>query len=307
MDQASVCSSDLSDGLSNDTFDIMRRGRQDLVQRDARAENQRIVSSRFGPAASMEFDFPTFPSAAPASQVSSSQCSRVTPATCSRVRKVNFGGRRVISERKQQAIDADDMRVRWWSKQDLEEIKQAAKETSLRLRRQAKERGCCVETAHKKTSLMLSHNFQELVKLSASSPDEDLRHWCARSDGRRGLERHACREYGSRRKDDVMNTRTAVFQEQERLRAEGFTAMDAPEAVAKVSREKSRRARTFSLFMGEADAQAVTTGFAQPSSKRCKVAHSNALPSLTKAIPACHAQSSVRRFPMDAPLLRSLA
>jgi hypothetical protein len=73
MDHASVCLSDLSDGLSNDTFDIMRRGRQDLVQRDARAENQRIVSSRFGPAASMEFDFPTFPSvssAAPASQVS---------------------------------------------------------------------------------------------------------------------------------------------------------------------------------------------------------------------------------------------
>jgi hypothetical protein len=150
-------------------------------------------------------------------------------------------------------------------------------------------------------------NAPHALQLSASSPDEDLRHWCARSDGHRGLERFACRQYGSRRKDYVMNTRTAFFQEQERLRATGVPAMDVPEAVAKVSREKSRRARTFSLFMGEADAQVVTTGFAQPSPKRCKVAHSNALPSLTKANPACHAQSSVRRFPMDAPLLRSLA
>jgi fumarate reductase subunit C len=44
---------------------------------------------------------------------------------------VNFGGRRVISERKQQAIDADDMRVPWWSQQDLEEIIMIDKATCL--------------------------------------------------------------------------------------------------------------------------------------------------------------------------------
>ena len=305
MDQASVCSNDLSDGLSNDTFEIRRRRRQDTVTIDARLLSENPIVSLQGDVA-----LPHLPtsSAAPAVLLSSTRFSRGAPGIRTKPRRnVNFGGSSVINDCQRVLVDADETHIRWWTQEDLEQIKQAAKEMSLRLRRQAQERGCVVETAHKKTTLMLTNNFQELVKLSPSSPDQDLLHWCARSDGRRGLERFASREYGAKRKDDVLNTRTAVFQEQDRLRAIGTNAAVEPEALAKVSREKSRRARTFSLFMGEADAQAVARGGTGPSSKRCKVAQSNSSRSLPKANPSYQVTKGGRGFPMDAPLLKSLA
>lgn len=250
MDLASLYSSDVSEALSNDTFAITRRGRQDML-----AES-RIVSRldplRSKPALEMTF--------LPSSSCISAPCSR---------RQVGFSGSKIINEGEAEAMSYDEMEARWWTQDDLEDIKQAAKALSLQLRRNAKDKGCYVESAHKKTSLMLANNFKELVKLSTSSPDQDLRHWCARNDGRRGLERFASKEYGRSRKDDVIYTRNTVFEEQSRQREnKNFDA----ELIAKVSKEKSRRARTFALFMGEADAQAVG-GSVRGSAKRSKLSH----------------------------------
>ncbi|CAB9515740.1 expressed unknown protein [Seminavis robusta] len=173
--------------------------------------------------------------------------------------KVSFDGPPCVineSTLAEECITHEDQVSRWWSQEDLDLIKQGAKKIITPLRKQAKEHGCFIETAHKKISLMLTNNFQELVKLGAASPDQDLRHWCARSDGRRGLERFACQEYGSMRQDDVAYTRKSVLEEQRRQRG-GFAKV-SPEAIANVSKTRSRRARTFSLFMGEADAQAAS-------------------------------------------------
>lgn len=217
----------------------------------------------------------------------SSKSPPVVVTSCSKTRRVNFGGSTVINEGLEESICDAEIQQRWWTPEDLDDIKRRAKEMSIRLRQQAKEKGCYIGMAHKKTSLMLTNNFPELVKLSPSSPDQDLGHWCARSDGRRGLERFASREYGICRKDDVLDARDAVFREQERQRksheqsSSSMVPLDA-ESMAKISKEKSRRSRTFSLFMGEADAQAAARMVAQErceqqkqpsSSKRSKAAH----------------------------------
>lgn len=244
MDLPSLCSTDLSEGLTNDTFELTRRGRQDVLM-ESRLDFPFPYETRNKPS-NNAFSFPMTPSSA-----------------SSLSRRVDFSGKLVINDNEHEIISEEDMASRWWSQSDLEEVKKGAKEMSLQLRRMAKERGCYVETAHKKTTLMLKNDFKELVKLSSSSPDQDLRHWCARSDGRRGLERFASKEFCNSRKDDVIDTRNTVFQEQERQRQ---LNVYLPEEIAKISKEKSRRARTFSLFMGEADAQEAVRGTS--SSKR---------------------------------------
>lgn len=218
-----------------------------------------------------------------------------TSGTCPR--RVAFAGAKVINEGEPESISEEEMAVRWWTQDGLDQIKQAAKEMSLHLRRISKEKGCYVETAHKKTSLMLANNFKELVKLSASSPDQDLRHWCARNDGRRGLERFACKEYCNSRKDDVIGARNMVFQEQKRQRTE---RVYKPDIIAKVSKEKTRRARTFALFLGEADAL-VARGSGRSSVKRSKVTHETPKRSRSKL-----SHDFTKSAAVDAPEVRPM-
>ncbi|CAB9522831.1 expressed unknown protein [Seminavis robusta] len=290
MDQASICSSDLShfsDGISNDTFDMVARGRQDMIMDDKLESSLLSMQSPRCASAFVCHNSSAVIGSAPLPCLVNDD-----GAPALKKRKVSFDGPPCVineSTLADESITQEDQVSRWWSQEDLDLIKQSAKEMSIRLRRQAKERGCFIETAHKKTSLMLTNNFRELVKLSPATPDQDLRHWCARSDGRRGLERFASREYGNMRKDDVADTRNSVLEEQKRQRC-GFAKV-SPEAIAKVSKLKSRRSRTFSLFMGEADAQAATARQvpSRNSSKRCKVSHPS---SVTAA---------------ETPLLRSAA
>ena len=284
MDTNSLCSSDFTasdmSGMSNDTFEITRRGRQDAMM-DSRLGG---YSSRYG-----------------RPDLSLPDPRRWSSGSSMGGRRVSFAGQKIINEGAYEVITEEEMEIRWWSQEDLDNIKKAAKEMSLKLRKLAKEKGCYVETAHKKTSLMLTNSFQELVKMSASSPDQDLRHWCVRSDGRRGLERFACREYGNTRKDDVISTRMAVFAEQDRQRKNNTYV---PENIAKVSKAHSRRSRTFSLFMGEADAQSTRSVTRTSSTKRVKGSHSSHQP---KQKQQRRVQSTSRGFAVEAPVLTSSA
>jgi len=158
-------------------------------------------------------------------------------------------------------FEADE---RWWTAEELDGVRQDARKQSQRLRQSSSEALCM---AHRKTTLILSGDFGNLVKLPPTSPDQDLQEWCAFNDGRRGLERFCSKVYHSFRRKDVQATRAAVLKEQECQR----TARDMdPEALAQVSRDASRRARNFALFFGGADAK--------ESNKRSRVIRRNAPP-----------------------------
>ena len=220
---------DPNDQLTNDSYELTRRARQDLI-RDSRLVCPRLVSPFSGRS---EMVFPVAPSTSASGPISppATKSFPSLPALASsssfKKRRVLFGGRKVINEGPEESISDGEVQRRWWTQNDLDEIKRRAKDLSIRLRQQAKQKGCYIELAHKKTSLMLTNNFPELVKLSPSSPDQDLKHWCARSDGRRGLERFASREYGLCRKDDVLDARDAVLQEQERQRQKKVYSVDS--------------------------------------------------------------------------------
>lgn len=147
----------------------------------------------------------------------------------------------------------EDIHDKWVNGQDLYNIKVDAKKLSGALRRISKERGtaCLVSIAHRKTTLMMRSDFKSLVKLSPSSPDEDLAVWCCCNDGRRGLERFVSSDYNVIRSSDVHNTRKIVLDEQERQR--DYCVRLDDETLGKVAREGSRRARTFARLMGVAD------------------------------------------------------
>lgn len=300
FDTSSLYSSDLS-GMSNDTFEITRRGRQDRVE-EGRLD--RISPRGYnGHHNDMNCD-PRWSSGS--ANHHHYRDSSSNSSNSSNRRRVSFGGQKIINEGAYEFISFEEMQIRWWSQEDLENIKRNAKEMSLKLRKLAKEKGCYVETAHKKTSLMLTNSFQELVKMSASSPDQDLRHWCARSDGRRGLERFASKEYGNTRKTDVIGTRNAIFHEQEKQRKRGIYS---PENIAKVSKANSRRSRTFSLFMGEADAQTVPRSApTRTSSKRAKApSHSPRESGQQPKQKQRRVPTPPRAFEVEAPVLTSSA
>jgi len=142
----------------------------------------------------------------------------------------------------------EDVQTKWYSNEDLAQIKFSAKELSNELRRSTSPQDTTLTIAHRKTSLMLKSDFKALVKLSPTTPDQDLIQWCSYTDGRRGLERFASRDYAVLRRNDISNTRKAVLQSVK----EGQDA----ETVAQLAREASRRARTFSRFFAAADADA---------------------------------------------------
>ena len=303
MDTNSLCSSDFTasdmSGMSNDTFEITRRGRQDVMMMEGRMQLDRNYLNRYSGTHPADVSFPGG---------NFSGQPRWSSGSSLRKRRVSFAGQKIINEGAQEVITVEEMEIRWWSQDDLDNIKKAAKEMSLKLRKLAKEKGCYVEVAHKKTTLMLTNSFQELVKMSASSPDQDLRHWCVRSDGRRGLERFACKEYGNTRKDDVIGTRMAVFQEQDKQRK---ARKYIPEAMAKVSKAHSRRSRTFSLFMGEADAQTATRNLerttSSSSSKRVKSSQQSPNQPKQKQQRVRQPAATSRGFQVEAPVLTSSA
>jgi hypothetical protein len=171
----------------------------------------------------------------------------------------------------------EDVRIKWWGFDELDDIKQGAKEASIVLRKTIAVRECSLTMAHRKTSLILASDFKALIRLSPSTPDKDLQGWCSFDDGRRGLERFASKDYSCLRRQDITNTRESVMEEQQRQKE---TRKRDPEVIARVARETSRRARTFALFFGEADAierlaiREPTFERRAPPRKRSKLAHS---------------------------------
>jgi hypothetical protein len=147
----------------------------------------------------------------------------------------------------------DDTTLRWYSMEELQRIKLQAKEDSNAIRQSSTSQDTSLCVAHRKTSLMLKSDFKSLVKLSPTTPDQDLSDWCSFDDGRRGLERFASRDYAALRRSDIHTTRTSVIDEYARQR--NMQNVDH-EAVANLARESSRRSRTFARFFAEADAGA---------------------------------------------------
>ena len=183
------------------------------------------------------------------------QLSKLVSAPSSR-RKVRFNREHntVINPQREYYTD-EDVQIKWWSADDLHDMRQQARTLSTLLRRNAKFQDCVLTTAHRKITLMLASDFHSLIKLSPSSPDQDLAMWCSEEDGRRGLERFASKVYSAFRRSDVNNTRRAVISEQSRQR---FQQQLNPEAIAQIARDCSRRARSFAQFFGGADASQTT-------------------------------------------------
>jgi len=150
----------------------------------------------------------------------------------------------------------EDVQIKWYSNEDLAQIKLNAKELSNELRRSTSPQDASLTEAHRKTTLMLKSDFKKLIKLSPSTPDQDLTNWCSYNDGRRGLERFACRDYTMLRRNDIANTRQAVL--------EGSRSKKTPESIAQDAREASRRARTFARFFAAADSEAAKTPAVSP-------------------------------------------
>jgi hypothetical protein len=147
--------------------------------------------------------------------------------------------------------DDSDVEIKWFVPQELQQIRHGAKVQSTELRRSDQNQDCYLCLAHRKTSLMLKSDFKNLIKLTPSTPDQDLTKWCAHDDGRRGLERFASRDYNVLRRNDITNTRSSVLNEQYIQREQGAACQ---EKIAKAAREASRRARTFARFIAVADA-----------------------------------------------------
>lgn len=166
-------------------------------------------------------------------------------------RRVRFqkGKPAVINLTTEYLLD-DEMIVRWWLPDEVDRIRESSRRLSSFIRKKYLSED--VSMAHRKTTLMLASDFKALLKLSRTTPDQDLRIWNRSCDGARGLERYACKDYACFRRKDITNTRTVVLAEQARQRQDRAHDSDAISLVAK---EASRRARTFAHMMGEADAR----------------------------------------------------
>jgi hypothetical protein len=166
---------------------------------------------------------------------------------------IRFGSIDDIINPTPEFISDDDVNIRWYSMEELHCIKQQSKEDSNSIRQSSAGKDTCLCIAHRKTSLMLKSDFKSLVKLSPTTPDQDLSEWCSYDDGRRGLERFASRDYAALRRSDIHITRISVIEEFARQR--NMFVFDH-ESVANLAREASRRSRTFARFFAEADAGA---------------------------------------------------
>jgi hypothetical protein len=175
--------------------------------------------------------------------------------TVSSPRRVRFSHQqdRILNPQIEYYTD-EDTKIKWWGNDALLQIRQRVKALSALLRHRAKSHDCDLTMAHHKTTLILASDFHSLIKLTPSSPDQDLAKWCSQDDGRRGLERFSSKVYHCFRRRDVTDTRKAVIREQERQRAQKICD---PEAIAQISAKGSRRARNFALFFGGADAKQI--------------------------------------------------
>ena len=140
----------------------------------------------------------------------------------------------------------EDVAIKWFNNDDFARIKLQAKDLCSELRRSDSPQDTTLTIAHRKTSLMLKSDFKALVKLTPTTPDQDLTKWCSYTDGRRGLERFASRDYSIMRRNDISNTLQAVLN--------GAKLHHDAETIAHSAREASRRARTFARFFAAADA-----------------------------------------------------
>jgi hypothetical protein len=197
--------------------------------------------------------------------------------TVSSKRRVRFSHTqdRILNPQAEYYTD-EDIAIKWWSMGDLSEIRERARSQSALLRQHAKKTDCDLTMAHRKTTLILSGDFQSLIKLTPLSPDQDLANWCSHEDGRRGLERFSSKVYHAFRRKDVVETRKAVIEEQDRQRSQQIYD---PESLAQASTKISRRARNFALFFGGADAKQVLKrelpSRRPPSRKRSKMCHAD--------------------------------
>lgn len=168
-----------------------------------------------------------------------------------RRRRVRFNKRMKFIRAEEGCFADDEDNIRWWTKAELEEIRQGAKDLSTSVRRTPGE-GDDLTMAHHKTTLVLKTDFRGLARLSEGTPDHDLRKWCANDDGRRGLERYSSRDYSCFRRKDINSTRDNVLAEQKKQRSYGVVD---ERILSRVARDASRRARTFAHYFGEADAK----------------------------------------------------
>lgn len=175
-------------------------------------------------------------------------------------KRVRFSHNNQVHEPDEKYYTDQDIATKWWTTDELLAIRSLAKCMGSVLRKLSPRTGCSLSMAHRKTTLMLTADFKSLIKLGGNTPDQDLSLWCSQTDGRRGLERFSSRDYHILRKRDIISTRMAVLGEQARQRQQKPSIVDFDvEAIATASRELSRRARTFSLFMAAADTKQVTT------------------------------------------------
>jgi hypothetical protein len=152
-----------------------------------------------------------------------------------------------------ESFDEEEVESRWYSSKDLLQYRRNSKFVASALRKDAKQVGnVCL--AHLKTALVVAAEFQQLVKLSRSSPDEDQLCWCFHNDGRRGLERLPSKEYAGRRRGDIHSVIKAVKDEQLRQREKNI---QDPTSIAFASRNLTRRSRSFAAYMGGADQRAL--------------------------------------------------
>jgi hypothetical protein len=160
-----------------------------------------------------------------------------------------------------------DVQALWFDSEELLDIKNRAKTTCLRVSQieddesdasasSKKEEKDHFTLAHRKTTLILAADFRGLLKLSQSSPVEDLIPWCSSRLECRGLERFACRDYNLFRQKDIRTTRRGVlnWQKENLLDHPPNNSCSAVDSLANIARKASRRARTFAHFLGEADA-----------------------------------------------------
>ena len=193
-----------------------------------------------------------------------------------RRRKISFNPRKTIINPEREFYTDEDVRLKWMSSGDLRHLKVSAKELSNRLRKSPRSLDQkTISVAHRKTTLMLKSDFKALMKLSSSTPDEDLSRWCHSPDGRRGLERFCSRDYAAFRQIDIGKVRAAVREECVRQRAAGI--QDA-EAIASAAQLHSRRARTFARFLGAADASVASEQRDNERRRTLSRCHSEAAP-----------------------------
>jgi len=167
-------------------------------------------------------------------------------------RRVRFESSQILNLENEYLSDEDLSRM-WWTVDELIAIRNKGKMLCSLLRNHGANQDCHLTMAHRKITLFLASKFRSLLKLSPSSPDQDLSEWCSCNDGRRGLERYVSRVYSSFRQRDVFCTRMAVLTEQARQRDQHI---NCPDMIAVLSQSASRRSRTFALSLARADASA---------------------------------------------------